>query len=316
MTEKTTRQIESMKNEYKFGVEVEMNHITRKNAAMIAADFFGTNNFENTAFRNGYMTWSAYAEDGREWKFSRDVSIQGPDDEKCEMVTPVLTWDDIPMLQELLRRLRRAGAVSNPSVGAGVHIHVSRNGGFKPYEIRNLVNIMAAHESQIGRAIRIDEGRTGHYCKTINPDFLALMHRRNPQTMQALENCWYEGNHANGGRCQHYNESRYHMLNLHSLFHGHGTCEFRLFQFSNPHDGKKGGIHAGELKSYIQLCIAMCELAHEIKYASPKPQQTENEKYAFRCWMLRLGFIGDEFATAREILLRNMDGNAAWRQAC
>ena len=37
------------------------------------------------------------------------------------------------------------------------------------------------------------------------------------------------------------------------------------------------------------------------------------EGYAMRCWMLRLGFIGDEFATAREILLRNMEGNASWR---
>ena len=41
--------------------------------------------------------------------------------------------------------------------------------------------------------------------------------------------------------------------------------------------------------------------------------QTDNEKYAMRCWRLRLGFIGDEFATAREILLRNMEGNASWR---
>ena len=55
----------------------------------------------------------------------------------------------------------------------------------------------------------------------------------------------------------------------------------------------------------------------QASYASPKPQQTDNEKYAMRCWMLRLGFIGDEFETAREILLKNMDGNAAWRQdAC
>lgn len=316
MTEKTLQQIESMKNDYSFGVEVEMNHITRENAAKLAADFFGTYEYENTAWKNGYMTWSAYSADGREWKFSRDVSIQGPDDEKCEMVTPILGWDDIPQLQELLRRLRKAGAVSNPQVGAGVHIHVSRKDGFTPREIKNLVNIMAAHESQIARAIRIDEGRTGRYCRTISPDFLNLMHSRNPQSMAWLENCWYEGNHAEYNRNGHYNESRYHMLNLHSLFHGHGTVEFRLFQFANPHDGKKGGIHAGEMKAYIQLCIAMCVLAHEVKYASPKPQQTENEKYAFRCWMLRLGFIGDEFSTAREILLRNMDGNCAWRQAC
>ena len=313
MTEKTSRQIEAMHNDYNFGVEVEMNHITRMNAAKLAAKFFGTWRFENTAYRNGYMTWSAFDQQDREWKFSKDVSIVGPDDEKTELITPVLDWDDIPTLQELLRQLRHAGAVSNPSAGAGVHIHVSRKGGFTVRDIKNLVNIMAAHESQIGRAIRIDAGRARGYCKTVNPDFLNLMHRRNPETMQALENCWYEGNHANSGRTQHYNASRYHMLNLHSLFHGHGTVEFRLFQFQNPHDGKKGGLNAAEMKSYIQLCIAMCEMAHELKFASPTPQQTDNEKFALRTWLVRLGFIGTEFSTARKILLQNMGGNAAWR---
>ena len=102
------------------------------------------------------------------------------------------------------------------------------------------------------------------------------------------------------------------MLNLHASF-TKGTIEFRLFQFSDPHDGKRGGIHAGEMKAYIQLCLAMSELAKELSYASPKPQQTDNEKYAFRCWMLRLGFIGEEFATAREILTRNLAGDAAFR---
>ena len=102
------------------------------------------------------------------------------------------------------------------------------------------------------------------------------------------------------------------MLNLHATW-SKGTIEFRLFQFAEAGNGRKGGIHAGELKAYIQLCLAMSELAKELRYASSKPQQTENEKYAFRCWMLRLGFIGKEFATAREILLRNMEGNAAWR---
>ena len=67
------------------------------------------------------------------------------------------------------------------------------------------------------------------------------------------------------------------------------------------------------MKGYIQLCLAMSELAKELKYASPKPQQRENEKYAFRCWMLRLGFIGEEFKTARKILLENVNGNGAWR---
>ena len=135
-----------------------------------------------------------------------------------------------------------------------------------------------------------------------------------PDTMAKLADVWYEGNGASYGRDRHYNDSRYHMLNLHACF-TKGTIEFRLFQFADEHDGKKGGLHAGELKTYIQLCLAMSELAKEVKYASPKPQQTENEKYAMRCWLLRMGFIGDEFKTAREIILRNIEGNAAWRFA-
>ena len=104
MNAKTERQISEMKNQT-IGVEVEMNNIKRSKAAKIAADFFGTGRYENTASRNGYMTWSAWDADGREWKFQKDVSISGADDEKCEMVTPILTYSDIETLQEEIRRL-------------------------------------------------------------------------------------------------------------------------------------------------------------------------------------------------------------------
>lgn len=70
-------------------------------------------------------------------------------------------------------------------------------------------------------------------------------------------------------------------MNLHATF-TKGTIEFRLFQFADPSDGKQNGLHAGELKAYIQLCLAMSQLAKMVKTASPKPQQTENEKYAMR----------------------------------
>ena len=68
MNEKTARQIAEMKNQT-IGVEVEMNNITRQKAAKVAADFFGTGRYENTAGRNGYSTWSAWDAQGREWKF-------------------------------------------------------------------------------------------------------------------------------------------------------------------------------------------------------------------------------------------------------
>ncbi len=77
-----------------------------------------------------------------------------------------------------------------------------------------------------------------------------------------------------------------------------------FFNSIAPSDGKQNGLHAGQLKSYIQLCLALSQMAKTLKSASPKPQQTENPKYAMRTWLLRLGFIGEEFATAREILTK------------
>ena len=130
--------------------------------------------------------------------------------------------------------------------------------------------------------------------------------------MAKLADIWYTSHNASYGRSQHYNDSRYHMLNLHATF-TKGTVEFRLFQFDEPADGKQNGLHAGQLKSFIQLCLALSQMAKEVRTASPKPQQNENPKYAMRTWLLRLGFIGDEFKTAREHLTKRLDGDAAFR---
>ncbi|MGN0576572.1 MAG: amidoligase family protein [Ruminococcus sp.] len=310
MNEKTVQQIARMK-EQSIGIEVEMNHITRDRAARIAADFFGTNRYENTAHRNGYYTWSAWDAQGREWKFQRDVSIAGPDSEKCELVSPVLRYSDIETLQELVRRLRKAGAVSHAGVGAGVHIHIGAN-GHTPQSLRTLANLMASHERLIADALKIDSGRMNRYCRTVNPKFIEQVNKKKPTTMAQLADIWYTSNGANYGRTQHYNDSRYHMLNLHATF-TKGTVEFRLFQFDKPTAEKKNGLHAGQLKSYIQLCLALSQMAKDLRTASPKPQQTENPKFAMRTWLIRLGMVGAEFSTARDFLTRNLEGDAAFR---
>ena len=310
MNEKTARQIAEMKNQT-IGVEVEMNSITRQKAAKVAAEFFGTGRYENTAGRNGYSTWSAWDAQGREWKFQKDVSIAGPDEQKCELVTPILTYGDIETLQELCRQLRHAGAKSDASRGCGVHIHIGAQ-GHTPQSLRNLANIMASHESLIAEALKLDRGRMNRYCRTVDPRFLEQVNRRKPRTMSQLADIWYNSNGASYGRNHHYNDSRYHMLNLHATF-TKGTVEFRLFQFDEPTAERRGGIHAGQLKSYIQLCLALSQMAKDVRTASPKPQQNENPKYAMRTWLLRLGFIGEEFATARDFLTRNLTGDTAFR---
>ena len=311
MSQRTENQVAEMKKQT-IGVEVEMNSITRPAAAKLAADFFGTGRYEDTARRNGYCTWSAWDESGREWKFQKDVSIAGPDSEKCEMVTPILTYADMETLQELIRRLRRAGAKSDATRGCGVHIHIGAK-GHTPQTLRNLANIMASHEDLLASALNLDRGRISRYCRTVDPRFLEWLNRRKPSTMAELADIWYGSQNADYGRSQHYNDSRYHMLNLHATF-TKGTVEFRLFQFDAPADGKQNGLHAGQLKSYIQLCLALSQMAKTVRTASPKPQQNENPKYAMRTWLLRLGFIGDEFKTARELFTKRLDGDAAFRE--
>ena len=310
MNSKVANQIAEMKKQT-IGVEVEMNSISRSKAAQIAADFFGTGRYGDTAYRNGYQTWSAWDSQDREWKFQKDVSITGPDSEKCEMVTPILTYNDMETLQELIRRLRKAGAKSDATRCCGVHIHIGAN-GHTPQSLRNLANIMASHESLLASALHLDSYRIDRYCRTVDPRFLQKVNTRKPRTMAMLADIWYTSHDASYGRSQHYNDSRYHMLNLHATF-TKGTVEFRLFQFDAPTADRKGGLHAGQLKSYIQLCLALSQMAKEVKTASPKPQQNENPKYAMRTWLLRLGFIGEEFKTARDLYTKRLDGDAAFR---
>ena len=205
MNEKTAKQIENLKKQT-IGVEIEMNHITRERAAKLAADHFGTGRYEYTASRNGYSTWSAWDAQGREWKFQKDVSIAGCDAEKCELVTPILKYEDIETLQELVRKLRKAGAISHAGIGAGVHIHIGAN-GHTPQTLRNLANLMASHEQLIADALKIDQGRMNRYCRTVNPQFIEQLNQKKPTNMAQFADIWYTTNGANYGRNQHYNDS-------------------------------------------------------------------------------------------------------------
>lgn len=291
--------------EQRFGVEVEMTGLTREKAAMVAAEFFQTSSHYNGTC---YNTYSAQDAQGRTWKFMSDGSIvcqrkshgrtvSEDRNYSVEMVTPICRYEDIPVIQELLRKLRNAGAFVNGS--CGVHIHVDA-APFDAARLRNLVNIVASKEDMIYRALQVSSGREESYCRRIEPWFLEELNRKKPQTMDQLKKIWYRGG---DGSSEHYHSSRYHCLNLHSVFQK-GTVEFRAFN---------GEIHAGKIKAYIQFCLAITAQALNQRSASPAKTVTDNEKYSFRVWLLRLGMIGDEFKTARLHLLNHLEGNMAWR---
>ena len=68
-----------------------------------------------------------------------------------------------------------------------------------------------------------------------------------------------------------------------------------------------------EVKAYMDLVTALCGMAKKATRITSKDKPVENEKYAFRCFLLRLGFIGDEYKQSRKILLRNLSGSSAFR---
>ena len=65
--------------------------------------------------------------------------------------------------------------------------------------------------------------------------------------------------------------------------------------------------------AYTQFIAAICKMSTEQKRITAKVREVNNEKYAFRCFLLRLGFIGEEFKQSRKILLANLDGSSAFK---
>lgn len=295
-----------MKNQT-FGIEIEMTGITREEAGKVIAKYF---DIGDTKYIGGaYRTYESKDSKGRVWKAMYDSSIVAErksggqripvsDEYKTEVVSPILTYEDMEDLQELVRKLRHSGAIVNTS--CGIHVHVGA-ATFTPQTLRNIVNIIASKEDILYKALKIDPNRL-RYCKKTNEKLIEMINKKKPRTMSQLADIWYAEDPY--GRERHYNSTRYHGLNLHATF-TKGTVEFRLFNSTT---------HAGEIKAYIQFCLAVTHQALNQKKASPRRTVTDNEKYAFRCWMLRLGLIGDEFKTCRLHFLKYLEGNAAWRQ--
>lgn len=71
-----------------------------------------------------------------------------------------------------------------------------------------------------------------------------------------------------------------------------------------------------EMKAYDTFICKLCDMARNQKRVVAKERKCDNDKYTFRCFLLRLGFIGDEFASERKILLRNLSGSSAFKGGC
>ena len=285
--------------EQTFGIELEFTGITRKQAAAaIAKTIRGDYNYSREA---SYDRRTIHGPDGRKWSVCSDSSVSGSySGNGGEFVTPICTYTDIETVQECIRALRKAGAKVDNSCGLHIHVGADKHNA---KTLKNLVFTFRAKENLIYKAVGAEDRMDNSYCKPIDDRLVNNIKKVKNIDINKLADTWYSTYAPGQSRSAHYNDSRYHGLNLHSVWY-HGTVEFRLFHAT---------LHAGEVRAYINLVLAMSAQAINSKRASADVLENGNDKYAMRCWLLRLGFIGDEYKTVRQHLLKKLEGNAAWR---
>lgn len=112
------------------------------------------------------------------------------------------------------------------------------------------------------------------------------------------------------------------MANLKSIVEAKKNLFMKAFDIDElpilEEDGKVcfpwfSGESPEEIKAYDHFICKLCEMARTQKRVTATEKTVENEKYAFRCFLLRLGFIGAEYKEARKILLKNLEGNSAFK---
>ena len=284
----------------RFGVEVEMTGITREAAARVIAEVLGS----TASSEDGtcYHTITIRDSSARKWKVMRDASIRTVrnDNSRCaldrysvEVVTPPLNYDDIETFQNIIRKLREAGAKTNSS--CGIHIHID-GANHTPASLRKMVNFMVARQDLIYEALNIG-ARGGQWCKKLSPQLLNEMKKDKNLSTNSAEHIWYSranDNYSGGIDHSHYNSTRYHGVNLHAYF-SKGTVEFRLFNST---------LHAGKIKAYIQFCLAVSAWAitsNDVTVFRSMSGYTAEQKVTIMRNILthRLGLFGDEFKTCR-----------------
>ena len=264
-----------------FGMEIEMTGITREMAAQVTATVIGG----TSEWVGGhYDTYQVVGPDGRKWKFMSDSSIEthsargeyGGRAYSTEFVTPICKYEqDMATIQEIVRALRKNGAFVNDS--CGIHIHLGGD-GHTAKSIRNFANMVYNRGDLLYSALAIKASRQS-YCKKLSINLMEEINKLAPSkaTLNDIEEIWYTV-YRDYNRSAHYHSSRYHFLNLHSFFNGHGTVELRGFNST---------LHAGEIRAYVLLALAMNHQALETPMVKRKMAETSRE--AMKNWLKQMG---------------------------
>lgn len=285
--------------ELRFGVEIETIKRSRGDVAHAIQSIVG-GDVEHVGNPSCYDPWQVTDGNGQVWKVVADSSLTSvPASFRAEVVSPVLGYEDITTLQEVVRAVRKCGAVVDDK--CGMHIHIDSS-AFDGRTLANLAKIVHKQEPLILTALGVSEARMREYTKPVNSELIAKIEQSRPKTKEQMNRIWYGHHNAHP---QHYDRTRYHGMNLHSVWY-RGTVEFRWFEAT---------LHAGKVKAAIQFVLAIAAKALNQRGASSRKRvfNPGSAKYDFRVFLIHLGLMGDEFKTARQHLLHAMPGDAAWK---
>lgn len=248
-------------NNQKFGFELEFGGIMRSTAVRVVAQTLGVPVPHGNEIRDTQ---------GRKWKLVNDASVQAQGGQASELVSPPLMMADMDMVQNIVRNLRRAGAKVDSSCGMHVHVDLAN---YNVKSLKNLVKYYAKYEDMFYKAAQVLPNRATGYANKLNakhPNLVAKI--GTVKSLDDLKRLWYGGDRDH---VSHYDNSRYAGLNLHNIWYKgwySGTVEFRLFNAT---------LHAGEVRSYITLALAISAKALNAKSVNSRQNNIVEDVYLF-----------------------------------
>ncbi|PYG84793.1 hypothetical protein LY28_03586 [Ruminiclostridium sufflavum DSM 19573] len=150
--------------------------------------------------------------------------------------------------------------------------------------LRNMLNMLYSKQPVIKKVLEIE-------ADILKTDFIADLNKANIQTIEEFKT-------EIAGK----QESGYHGIEFDFT---NNTITFMFFKHLQEPD---------RLQAYTQFLALLSQSARGLKHASPKPTTTDNYKFTMRTWLIRLGFVGDEYKAARKAILKNLEGNGAFRR--
>ncbi len=285
-----------------FGVEIETTGLGAGGCAdVVAAALVAAGRWVQPRPYGGSDVREYTGHGWRVWAAVHDGSIQGSG--AAEVVTPIMRGeDDLLLLQEIVRALRRAGARSSAAAQCGVHVHV----GVEDELVAARTALLGAKVGRfLGAFVAPERAR---WARAMGRAETAALVRAARGGRDALLAAWYgcPVGQIEAARGAKYHASRYRAVNLHSWAR-RSTVEFRVFD---------GTVHAGKIRAYVELAraiVAKATLASGPLSAAPLAVHRRGDSVGWQRYLIEsLGLAGPRYATARLHLdLARLAGQAA-----